>query len=294
MSASRRGLCLTGLHREGAREHMIRVIRISSTLALVLACLLLILSAVGLMDDDPKKAQIRSMPSVFERIQEANQAAAGATKAIPPMLVQAEAFAAYLNRSAPEPARALPAAALRPAILTERLKLLATSYCPSRPDKSMALISEPGFGREGPRWVKIGSRFSSFVVHEVRPGVLVYREGGQLRELAVEHSAGMPSVVRDVRDGAPGTANLLIGTLSHVAQASAGPGLSRTANQEIGGPRAEPVGPQSVPGADANAPRVASTGWAAKPRRSHFGGSFRSASRSLPVPVDPNSTTNDN
>jgi len=245
------------------------VLRISGVLALTLACFLFILSGVRLCRDDPKLAQIRNMPAAIERLKEANQGRAESSHAIPPLLAQAEALAAYLNRAAkPAPAlsvRNVPSP--RPATPLERVKVYATSYCANQPDKSMALISDPGSGREGQRWVKTGSRFGSFVVHEVRAGAVVYRDGNQLREAVVEHGVALPSVVRDVRPGSNAITTAV---------------------------------------ADADVPRVAGWGWALRTQRSRSINPFRSAARGrdaldasstrdgvrgLPAPTEPNSIT---
>jgi len=189
---------------------MLLVLRISSVVALALAGLLFIVSGIRLSGDDPKIARIRGGPTAMQKFQEASRGSAGSLNAVSPLMAQAQAFAAHLTRSqSPAPAvaqRVVPAP--RPATPVERLKLHATSYCLDQPGKSMALVSEVAAGREGQRWVRPGTRFGSFVVQEVRPGAIVYRDGDQVREAAVEPGAGRPSLVRGLRPG------------SHVASAT--------------------------------------------------------------------------
>ncbi len=67
----------------------------------------------------------------------------------------------------------------------------------------MALVSEVGSEAGSERWVKEGAALGHFVIHEVRRDGIVYRDGSQLREMAVEHSAGHPRLVRDLRPGGP-------------------------------------------------------------------------------------------
>jgi hypothetical protein len=40
-----------------------------------------------------------------------------------------------------------------------------------------------------------------FTIHEIRKGMIVYRDGDQLREMTVEHGAGVPKLVRDMQSG---------------------------------------------------------------------------------------------
>jgi len=262
---------------------MVVVVRIAGVLALVLSCLLFITSGIRLIGDDPQIARIHGMPSALARFKEASQGAAEPATVVPPVMVQAQALAAYLNRSTnPAPSPTLGShASPRPATPLEGLRLHATSYYLSQPDKSMALLSDPRSGREGQRWVKTGGRLGSVVVQEVRPGAIVYRDGDQFREAAVEHGPGRPSLVRDVRDPKRDIAGL-----GKVATADVPPVETRT-----------PPGPRAAGVAitDANVPRVASVGWTSKTRRSRWGGSFRLAPRSPSDVADPNNiTTSDN
>jgi hypothetical protein len=52
----------------------------------------------------------------------------------------------------------------------------------SRPEKSLALVSEPG---QGERWVRKGDQLGRLVVESIRDGTLVYRDGAELREVSV-------------------------------------------------------------------------------------------------------------
>jgi len=65
----------------------------------------------------------------------------------------------------------------------------------------MALIAEPGVANGQPRWMKEETQIGHFVIQQIRRGMIVYRDGEQLREMAVERGASMPSLVRDTRLG---------------------------------------------------------------------------------------------
>ncbi len=80
----------------------------------------------------------------------------------------------------------------------------------------MVLISELGSPEGEQQWVKEGIQLGHFVIHEIRKGMIVYRDGEQLREMAVEHGASLTGIVRDNRLGsrqvssaADGTADVL-------------------------------------------------------------------------------------
>jgi len=128
----------------------------------------------------------------------------------PPLIVQAEAFARYLRPS--ETPKTPPAEAstgqMNPPVLPIRppnprvtFRLRATSVYASQPSRSMALIAEAGSGEGNGRWVKEGTQVGHFVVHEIGPNGIIYRDGDQLREMGVEPAMGPPSIVQDVRAG---------------------------------------------------------------------------------------------
>lgn len=71
----------------------------------------------------------------------------------------------------------------------------------------MALISETGSEKDTGRWVKEGAQLGQFVIHEIRRGVVIYRDGDQLREMAVEHGMSVPGLVRDTRSGSRQVSN---------------------------------------------------------------------------------------
>jgi hypothetical protein len=165
---------------------------------------------------DPTAKEFLASPTAIERFQEIHSPLNDAVeKETPPLVVQARLLALCLEP--PSPAvmgrrdeapgardagtAAPPAPILRPPAPSVTFKLHGTSYYPNQPDRSMALISETGYGVGEERWVKEGMQLGHFVIHEIRKGMIVYRDGEQLREMAVEHGASVPSIVRDARSG---------------------------------------------------------------------------------------------
>lgn len=107
---------------------------------------------------------------------------------ISPLVKQATAYALYLTP--PEPPA--PKKTSRPSIhrqplhrsagTTPKFRLLSTTYYRSRPEKSLALVSEPG---KGDHWIKKGERLGHCVVESVEKGAIVYRDGNQSHEMKV-------------------------------------------------------------------------------------------------------------
>jgi len=133
--------------------------------------------------------------SIVEDFQQArNNQIRDRENSISPLVKQAADFALCLNPpSPPEPKKEIPESIAKvlkkepleknPPKITPRFKLLATSYYRSKPDKSVALISEPG--RED-RWVKKGEPLGHFVVERVEHGLIIYRYGNEMHEMAID------------------------------------------------------------------------------------------------------------
>jgi len=131
--------------------------------------------------------------------------------AVTPLVAQATAFALYLNPpKPPAPAQAPPRVsppqpAPKPVVVAPKFRLLSTSCHALHPEKSLALISEPG---RGDRWIRKGDHLGHLVVESIRDGTLVYREGGQLHEVTV---ATKPMVELARVTPAPATATQITG-----------------------------------------------------------------------------------
>ncbi|OHB64530.1 MAG: hypothetical protein A2Y77_07955 [Planctomycetes bacterium RBG_13_62_9] len=131
------------------------------------------------------------------------------------MVVQALAYARLLDPpriTEGLPVPVLPASLasvvppVRPAAASVNFKVYGTSYYPNEPGRSMALIAEPGAANGQERWVKEGTQIGHFVIHEIRRGVVVYRDVetqdlASVREMAVEHRMSRTSLVRGVQEG---------------------------------------------------------------------------------------------
>lgn len=117
-----------------------------------------------------------------------------------PLLEQAEALALYLNPPKPPPRKEAslpavrppgvsPAPALRPPSPTPQFRILAISYYRSHPQKSLALVWD---ANKGGYWIKQGDPLGHFVVERIEKEAVVYRDGDQLRQMAVAVKPSVP------------------------------------------------------------------------------------------------------
>ena len=171
---------------------MVRALQTFSVLALISAGVVFVLCGAQLSQRAPEIEGDLSLPILEKFRQSGDLGDKSSQETLSPLVKQAEAFALYLNppqppkpKKAPAPKRSLKETtlAVRPGELKPKFTLVATSYYRSRPEESMALVSEPG---KEPCWVKEGMRLGHFVVEKVQRGMIVYRDGDRLVEMAID------------------------------------------------------------------------------------------------------------
>ena len=181
---------------------------------------------------DPEVAEFLNRPSAIQRFRAQGSGPRAPSVEDSPLVAQAKALELYLDPpKRPEKPTlvvsmvsfAPPAPPVRPAAPSARFKLCATSYYPNEPGRSMALILESGSGEGTERWVKEGAQLGHFVIHEIRKGMIVYRDGDQLRDTAVEHEASVPGIVRDARPGSRQVSTAVGDAAAATLSARAGP-----------------------------------------------------------------------
>ncbi len=170
---------------------MVRALRTLGILAMISAGVVFVLCGARLSQGAPEIGRNLSLPILEKFSQAGDLGEKSSQETLSPLVKQAEGFALYLNppqppkpRKAPVPKHSLKQTtlAVRAGELKPKFTLVATSYYRSRPEESMALVSEPG---KEPRWVKQGACLSHFVVEEVERGMIVYRDGDRLVEMAI-------------------------------------------------------------------------------------------------------------
>jgi hypothetical protein len=139
---------------------------------------------------DPEIEQLLNAQGIIEFFRAQPNSITEASTAEAPLLRQAKAFAKHLNppqarKKVTKPHRVnnkkkpVPVRPLQPSF---KFKVLATSVYAARPSKSMALIWQPGGDL---LWIKPGESLGHFVVDAIKHGMLVYKDGNELREIAV-------------------------------------------------------------------------------------------------------------
>jgi hypothetical protein len=141
---------------------------------------------------DGRMAQLLASPSAIERwtSELAGRQARQGEESKPPLVVQAEALAAYLNppappkraASSPAPARPRPAPveAKPVAVAAPALRLIGISYHCSNPAESRALVWESA---DRQRWVRPGMQVGHILIERINPGSILCRDAGGTREV---------------------------------------------------------------------------------------------------------------
>ena len=174
---------------------MLKILRITSLLAAGLAVVLIAGTAFSGPQSDEKSEQFLSSPSVVERFKQAKGNKKQADKSqISPLVEQAQAFALYLNPPPkPKPpsrqktakklgGKAIPTIPSPKRPISVKFDLIGTCYFATRPEKSLALINQPG---KGLWWVRQAGKVGHLVVEEVKDGLIVIRDGERTVEKPV-------------------------------------------------------------------------------------------------------------
>lgn len=167
---------------------MIKTLRITSIIAVVLAVVFFVLPAVFGFRGDKQIEQFLNSAGVIEGFREAKgDKVEDSQREISPLVKQAEAFALYLNpppKPNPEPSVSEGKSEPRPVgPVTAKFKLIGTSRHVLQPELSLALIDEPG---KGLYWVRQFSKVGYLIIEQVKDGLVVVRDGKNTFELVAE------------------------------------------------------------------------------------------------------------
>jgi hypothetical protein len=168
---------------------MIKTLRITSIIAVVLAVVFFAFPAVFGVRGDKQIEQFLNSAGVIEKFKEAKgDKVEDSRREISPLVKQAEAFALYLNpppKPKPEPS-VVPEVKSEPrpvGPVTAKFKLIGTSRHVLQPGLSLALIDEPG---KGLYWVRQFSKVGHLIIEQVKDGLIVVRDGKNTFELVAE------------------------------------------------------------------------------------------------------------
>jgi hypothetical protein len=223
------------------KTNMIKTLRITSIVAVVLAGILFISPVVfGVRGDGPQLAGA----GVIAKFKEATGNKAKESESqVSPLVKQAEAFALYMNPP-PKPKPVVQAPPVTPEIrppapVSPKFTLLATSVYQSHPEMSLAFIDEPG---KGTHWVKQSGEVGHLLIEQVKDGSVVVRDGQRTFEIAIQQQPAGISLLEGAPSGATPIENI---GASPVLVGPSAPTLS--AKAEVGVVSVPPPQEVSVP-----------------------------------------------
>jgi hypothetical protein len=157
------------------------------------------------MRPEGRAEQLWAGPSAVERFAERarSKGADQDGQRKPPLIQQAEAFAAYLNPPVPRKPAAAPAPVRPRPVRAEivlpppppPLRLLGVSYYRGDPAESRALVLDAN----GCRWVKQGAQSGGMVVEQINPRSILCRGKGGMQEMTMETEPGSVVPVQRMR-----------------------------------------------------------------------------------------------
>jgi len=167
---------------------MVKTLRITTIIAAILAVILLFFFALSGTRKDPQAEDFLSLPGTVEQFSKTAGRKSAPSDQASPLVTQASVFAKYLNPAKP-PARTQtsrgprPTITNRPKTVSAKFDLIGTSFHPSDPNLSLALIDETG---KGFRWVRKSTKIGHLVVEQIKDGTLVVRDGERTFDMAAQ------------------------------------------------------------------------------------------------------------
>ena len=167
---------------------MVRALRITSVIVVIVAVVLLILPAVFGVRSDPQIEEFLKTPDSVEKFTVAkDQRPAKDESQTSPLVRQAASFARYLNPPPPRAAAQSEAPAQPQAApmgpVSAKFNLIGTSFYATNPQMSLALIDEPG---KGLNWVRQGNTVGHLTIEQIKDGSITVRDGARTSEMTVK------------------------------------------------------------------------------------------------------------
>ena len=168
---------------------MIKTLRITSVIAAILAGVFFVFPVIYGVRSDERVDEYLELPSVREKFENAVDSKAKTSESREsPLVMQAEAFALYLNPVKPAVPKTPRKGIKTPGIaskvnVTPKFPVYATIVCPENPNLSQALIDEPGTGRH---WVRQSSMVGHLFIEQVEDGLVVVKSGQETYKIEIE------------------------------------------------------------------------------------------------------------
>ena len=167
----------------------VRLLHIFSAVVCLSAGAVLTLCVIDRGGRDPEVEKLLNRPSVMEQFKKLRSDQNQSAKESSPLVVAAQSFASHLNGPSVNNEKEVVVAPRKIQLSTTvrhprarivpsaKFTLEGTSYYENQPERSIALISQPGSPERNKYWAKEGERLGHFVIHRIRHGVIVYRDG---------------------------------------------------------------------------------------------------------------------
>jgi hypothetical protein len=232
---------------------MIKTLRITSLVVVLLAACFVGLSVAFGLRPEPEIAEFLKAPSAIDHFKAAGDKQPGDPAKLSPLVKQAQAFALVLNPPRPEPKPALTAAANPPVLVPPpevrpKFELIGTCYYPSQPQRSLALIDEPG---KGLYWVRQYDTVGYLVIDQIKDASVVCKHDDKTEEVFVkrpEQKSEVKSVLLTEGTESAPSATLPRGrrVVSQPAPVQPGPPSEASARQPVASAAAEVSKEQSA------------------------------------------------
>jgi len=179
---------------------MLKTLKITGIIAAALAVLFLVFSAVfGARGNDDIENFLDS-PGAVENFKKAygNKQKKGQDQTSP-LVKQAQKFALFLNppvkprRTTSVRKTGVPSTLARPKTVSAKFKLIGTSFYPTNPERSLALIDEPG---KGFRWVRQSGKVGHLIIQQIKDGLVVVKDDQRTFEMTPQRKP-KKSLIRD-------------------------------------------------------------------------------------------------
>ncbi len=184
---------------------MIKTLRITSIIAVVITVVFFALPAASGVRGDRQREQFLNSVSVIEEFKESRgEKFENRQHEVSPLVKEAETFALYLNpppKPKSETKRSVSRSKPRPrGTVSAKFKLVGTSFYALHPDLSLALIDEPG---KGLRWVRQSDKLGHLIIEQVKDGLVIFRDGTRTFELVAERPKRRSLVKKTISSGSP-------------------------------------------------------------------------------------------
>ena len=227
---------------------MLKTLKITGIIAAALAVVFLVFSAVfGARGSDDIEKFLDSPGAVenFKKSHGNNQKKDQDQTS--PLVKQAQKFALFLDppvapkRTAPVRTTGAPATLARPKAVSAKFKLIGTSFYPTNPEMSLALIDEPG---KGFRWVRESGKVGHLIIQQIKDGLVVVKDDQRTFEMTPQRQPKKSLIRNPLLPSSKTPTNLPTPPQRHRSSLKTKPSADDITNELYGTDKIEAMTPQ--------------------------------------------------